>query len=283
MKFDLHCHSTASDGSLTPDELVQRAHENGVTHLSITDHDTVAAYKQIDWKACPLTLIPGIEISSTWSKRGVHIVGLGIDLKSAAIAEAVQQQSLARQLRAEKIAERLTKSGLRCPLEEVEQLAAGGQLGRPHFARYLVASGQVKDSQQAFKKYLGDGKPGDVKQHWASLEQTVQWILDAGGVAVLAHPLKYKLTRTKLLALVQDFKALGGQAMEVVSGKQTPQESRKMADICQQSGLLASCGSDFHHPDTRWAELGMYSTLPSTVDTVFSHLDFSHQNKAQLD
>ncbi|MGS2722353.1 PHP domain-containing protein [Porticoccus sp. GXU_MW_L64] len=268
MKFDLHCHSTASDGSLTPAELVQRAHRNGVTHLAITDHDTVAAYRQIDYKSCPLTLIPGIEISTTWNKRAVHIVGLGIDIDSASITEAVEQQSAARQQRAQQIAAKLQRCGLNCPLEEVKKIANNGQLGRPHFARYLVASGQVKDNQQVFKKYLGDGKPGDVKQHWATMAQAIQWIVDAGGTAVLAHPLKYKLTRTKLLSLIEDFKTLGGQAMEVVSGKQIPQDSRRMADICQQAGLLASCGSDFHHPDTHWAELGQQSPLPPKTDTV---------------
>ena len=271
-KFDLHCHSTASDGSLTPNELVQRAHQNGVTHLAITDHDTVAAYGHIDQKACPLTLIPGIEISTTWGKQGVHIVGLGIDVQSAAITEAVQQQTLARQQRAEQIAKRLRARGLDCELADVKKLANGGQIGRPHFAQHLVATGAVSSVQQAFKKYLGSGKPGDVKQHWASMEQTITWIREAGGIATLAHPLKYKMTRSKLRSLVVDFKNLGGQAMEVVSGKQVPGDTRDMAAICQQFDLLASCGSDFHHPDTPWAELGQYSPLPTETNTVFARL-----------
>ncbi|UTW45597.1 PHP domain-containing protein [bacterium SCSIO 12696] len=272
IKFDLHCHSTASDGSLPPNQLVQRAYRFGVTHLSITDHDTVAAYSQIDPQECPLTLIPGIELSTTWRKRGVHIVGLGIDLNSPAIAEAVTAQTRARQQRAERIASKLSKAGLNCPLQEIVKIANGSQLGRPHFAQYLVSTNQVANTQQAFKKYLGDGKPGDAKQHWATMEQVIHWIRASGGIAVLAHPLKYKLTRTKLLQLLDDFKALGGEAMEVASGKQVPSDTQAMMAACQQTGLLASCGSDFHHPDTHWAEIGQYAHLPDSENTVFSRL-----------
>ncbi|MCV6604812.1 MAG: PHP domain-containing protein [Porticoccaceae bacterium] len=271
--YDLHCHSTASDGSLTPGELVQRAHNNGVTHLAITDHDTIDAYRLLNQANCPLRLIPGIEFSTIWNKRGVHVVGLAIDLHSGGIADAVKQQGKARQQRAQQIADKLSRRGLHCPLAEVEKIANSSQPGRPHFARYLVESGQVADSKQAFKKYLGDGKPGDVKQHWASLEQVIQWITSAGGIAVLAHPLKYKLTRTKLLALVGDFKALGGQAMEVVSGKQVPADTREMAAVCNQADLSASCGSDFHHPDAHWSELGSQSPLPPVCRPIFPLLE----------
>lgn len=271
MKVDLHCHTTCSDGSLTPQELVRRACDNGVTHLSITDHDTVAAYAQISTEDCPVKLIPGIEFSTTWRKQGVHIVGLEINLDSAAIAEGVQFQTAARLARAEQISSKLSAKGLDCKLEDVQKLAGSDHVGRPHFAQHLVNTGAVKNQQQAFKKYLGAGKPGDVKQHWASMQQVIDWIRGAGGIAVLAHPLKYKMTRTKLLALVEDFKNCGGRAMEVVSGKQIPSDTRNMLNICEQFDLLASCGSDFHHPGLQWSELGQYSVMPKSKSDICNY------------
>lgn len=271
-KYDLHCHSTASDGSLPPTELVQRAADQGVTHLAITDHDTVAGYADIDLANCPLTLIPGIELSTSWRKINVHIVGLGIDIHSSAIHEAVTAQQDARLQRAELIAEKLRKRGFDCELKDLQAIAGSDNIGRPHIAQHLINIGAVENTQQAFKKYLGAGKPGDVKQHWADMAQVIEWIRAAGGIAVLAHPLKYKMTRTKLIELVTQFTELGGQAMEAVSGKQIPSETRDLLRICEQFDLLASCGSDFHHPGLAWSELGNYSALPSDANMVYSQL-----------
>ncbi len=272
MIFDLHCHTTCSDGSLAPAQLLQLAADSGVDTLAITDHDTTAAFDQLDLSASqPVQLIPAIEFSTTWRKIGVHVVGLNIKPDSDAMRAGTHFQHRVRQQRAEQIAEKLCHAGLPDTLAGAAALADNDNIGRPHFAQHLVNIGAVANIRQAFKKYLGAGKPGDVKQFWATLPQVIQWIRDAGGTAVLAHPDKYNLTRSKLLALLDDFSAVGGQGMEVISGKQLPQLTRDLADICQQKGLLASCGSDFHQPGQPWAELGHFPTLPDSCQPVWNH------------
>jgi len=269
-RIDLHSHTVVSDGRLTPKELIERAKAKGVEVLSITDHDTVAAYQQLaDIKLDGLLIIPGVEFSTQWRGVGVHIVGLNLKLDSLAIKEAVAQQEKARAGRALLIAERLIKA--RCPIDfqRVEEIANHSQIGRPHFAQHLVELGLVKNMSAAFKKYLGNGKVGDVKQCWAELGQIVRWITEAGGVAVLAHPLKYKMTRTKLSALLDDFIAAGGRSMEVVSGQQTKDETRVLARFCVEKGLLASCGSDFHQP-SQWSEIGSMSDFPKECKPVWT-------------
>jgi len=269
-RIDLHSHTVVSDGRLTPQELIERAKAKGVEVLSITDHDTVAAYQQLaDIKLDGLVIIPGVEFSTQWRGVGVHIVGLNLKLDSLAITEAVAQQEKARADRAVLIAERLIKA--RCPIDfqRVEEIANYSQIGRPHFAQHLVELGLVKNMSAAFKKYLGNGKVGDVKQCWAELGQIVRWITEAGGVAVLAHPLKYKMTRTKLSALLDDFIAAGGRSMEIVSGRQTKDETRVLARLCVEKGLLASCGSDFHQP-SQWSEIGSMSDFPKECKPVWT-------------
>ena len=220
MKVDLHTHSTASDGKLTARELIERAQAKGVDMLSITDHDTLAAYENLnEQQHDALTIVPGVEFSSRWQKSGIHIVGLNIDLKSESIQQGISYQNQARQTRAMRIAEKLEKLGVKNVWEGVEALAVGSVIGRPHFARYLVEQGYCDSFNQAFSSYLGTGKTGDVKQFWASYETVIQWIRGAGGVAVLAHPHKYRMTRSKLSRLLDDFQAAGGEAMEVISGK----------------------------------------------------------------
>jgi len=264
MIFDLHTHSTASDGSLTPAELLSRAADNGVSHLSVTDHDTLDGYLTLGHQSYPgVTVIPGIELSTTWAGRNIHIVGLNIDLENSDLAAGIRLQQLARQQRAEKIAARLAKKGMENPLEKVRQLASGGSIGRPHFAQYLVEEGIVSDFRQAFQKYLGDGKIGDVRQFWSPLEDVIEWIRAAGGTAVLAHPAHYKLTNTRLRLLSEDFIAAGGQALEVVSGIQTKQLTDKLLCLCDDLRLMASCGSDFHAPGKSWSEVGKFTPLPS--------------------
>lgn len=270
MIFDLHTHSDASDGSLPARELLILAAENNVDVLSITDHDTVAAYERID-SGCPpsLTLIPGIELSTTWSGRGVHVVGLNIDPSNLQIRRGIEQQQSARQKRAEKIAGRLTKIGIDDSLNEVQTMANGAGIGRPHFARFLVDAGIVKDTATAFRKYLGAGKLGDVKSGWASLETVVSWIQSAGGHAVLAHPAKYKLTTTKLRLLLADFAAVGGSGIEVVSGRQEQNVTRRIAALARDFDLLASTGSDFHHPGLAWSTPGCCPELPDDLRKVW--------------
>jgi predicted metal-dependent phosphoesterase TrpH len=269
MIFDLHSHTTLSDGVLTPHELISRAIEKGVDCLAITDHDTLDAYKKIPLDQDRIKLVAGIELSTQWQTTGVHILGLNVDIQSDAMKTAVSSQSAARLQRARKIGERLEKKGIKDAFDGANKLSAGDYIGRPHFARHLVNIGKVDSMNAAFKKYMGDGKAGDVKQHWADLAQIVEWIRDANGIAVLAHPLKYKLTRTRLKKLLDDFKQAGGQGMEVVSGQQLPYQTTEMARLAEQQGLLASCGSDFHMPDKHWAELGKFPPLPRNVKPVW--------------
>ena len=200
---------------------------------------------------------------------GIHVLGLNIDAESDAIEAGARFQAEARLQRARRIGENLEKQGIENAFAGAEKLAKGSYIGRPHFARHVINTGKAGDMNAAFKKYLGDGKAGDVRQHWAKLEQVIEWIRDARGIAVLAHPLKYKLTRTRLKRLLGDFMALGGEGMEVVSGQQTPQHTSGMVQVCVELGLLASCGSDFHQPGNRWAELGSFTPLPPRVTPVW--------------
>jgi predicted metal-dependent phosphoesterase TrpH len=274
MVFDLHSHSHCSDGALSPAALLARAAEQGVDALAITDHDTVAAFAQLPAAGSVavtpgVTVIPGVEFSTTWNSVGIHVLGLNIDPASTAMVEGVAAQSAAREQRGAQIGEKLRKLGIENAFEGARSHAGGGQVGRPHFARHLVASGVVDDVEAAFKKYLGAGKPGDVREHWAPLAQVVEWIRGAGGVAVLAHPLKYKLTRTRLKRLLDSFTGSGGEGMEVVSGQQSAFQTRDMGQLCLEKSLLGSAGSDFHAPGSQWSELGRFHALPERVTPVW--------------
>lgn len=269
MIFDLHSHTTFSDGALTPAALMLRAIENHVDVLAITDHDTLDAYQEVSVGQSSIKLVAGIEFSTRWENTGIHILGLNIDPGSDAIKAGVQFQSGARLERARLIGEKLKKHGIEDAFEGARKLSIGGYIGRPYFAQYIVDIGRVSSVQAAFKKYLGAGKSGDVKQHWADLQQIIQWIRDADGIAVLAHPLKYKLTRTKLKRFLDCFIQAGGQGMEVISGRQLTQRTASLAQLCEQKNLLASCGSDFHRPSKHWAELGAFAALPANVTPVW--------------
>jgi predicted metal-dependent phosphoesterase TrpH len=225
MTIDLHSHTTASDGALEPRELIERAVTQGVKTLSITDHDSIAAYQQLQPQAdLPLQLIPGIELSTVWQGISIHVLALNIRLDSVAILTAVSEQGHARAERAELIGARLAKLGIKDAYDGARKLAGKGWIGRPHFARYLVDSGVVPDENRAFRKYLGNGKPGDVKQLWPPLEKIIEWTRDSNGTAVLAHPSRYGLTRSKLNRMLDGFVAAGGQGIEVVSGRQRDEE-----------------------------------------------------------
>jgi predicted metal-dependent phosphoesterase TrpH len=270
MKVDLHSHTTVSDGALPPKELISRAVSQGVDVLAITDHDSIGAYEVLgDLTTYPIEIIPGIEFSTQWRGVGVHIVGLNLDLASSSILQCVASQEKARHDRAELIAAKLLKVGLPVDIDRVRAIANGSNVGRPHFAQHLVELGCVKDIATAFKKHLGNGKAGDVKQGWAELPQIIKWIIDCGGTAVVAHPLKYKLTRSKLSSLLDDFIDAGGRGVEVVSGQQSADKTQMLAKLCEQKGLLASCGSDFHQPSS-WNELGKMSPMPKGCKTVWN-------------
>lgn len=268
---DLHTHSVCSDGSLRPEALVSRAKEKGVTVLALTDHDTTAGLDEARQAAeqLDITLINGIEFSCLWNGIGIHIVGLNFDPQHPQMISAEKHQTHSRDERAELIDQRLSKVGIHGSLDGARRLSGGGVIGRPHFAQFLIEQGHVSSMNAAFKRYLGAGKPGDVKQMWPSVEQTVEWICAAGGTAVVAHPDKYKMTRTKLRRLLDDFIEAGGQSMEIVSGNQQPNTTRDLRLIADQKELYGSCGSDFHVPDQPWQELGRYSPMPQDLPAVW--------------
>ena len=261
MIVDFHTHTLMSDGALSPSALMERALAQGVQTLAITDHDTLAAYKSLSVPE-GLEIVTGVEFSCVWSGVTVHIVGLNIDVNNPQLQTAVSEQEQAREERAELIATRLEKRGMPDMLSAARAEAGERRaLGRPDFARAMVASGAVSNIQQAFNRYLGAGKIGDVKSSWPELEKVIAWIKDAGGVAVLAHPLHYKLTRAKLRRLIVAFIEAGGRAMEVANGRQwTQQDLDYLRTSCRELGLMASIGSDFH-AENRWTELGCDTAL----------------------
>lgn len=273
MNYDLHSHTLASDGDLTPDALVAAAVDAGVDTLAITDHDTVAGY--LKWASAANTLaievIPGIEFSTSWNGIGIHILGLNVDPYSAAIRTGSSVQLSARRERAVRIIERLKKVGLQIDQDALLDSASTDAPGRPHIARHLVANGLVKDINTAFKKYLGAGKVGDVKNLWAEMRIVIEWIRDSGGTAVLAHPDKYNLTLSKLIRLTDDFAALGGQGIEVISGQQHPDTTQRLAELCSERNLVGSKGSDFHQHGQPWCELGTSGELPEHCMPVWHH------------
>ncbi len=270
MKIDLHCHTTASDGKLSVPELLARAQQNDVQLLAITDHDTLVGSNEARPLAGELgiELLAGIELSSVWGGMNIHVVGLGVDSDSPALQQALVRQGAAREARAQKIGERLAKRRCDDAYKGAKAIAGNAQIGRPHFAQYMVDTEFVASTEEAFKKYLGAGKPGDVKCCWPELREVVNWIIAAGGVAVLAHPAHYKMSNTKLRALIVEFKAAGGTALEVVSGMQNKDKTDYHARLCADFGLYASCGSDFHGPASDWSDIGKMSPLPKSCRPV---------------
>jgi len=249
MIIDFHTHSHASDGTLSPRELLQRAREAGVCKLAITDHDTVSGYAALrdsGQLADDITLIPGAELSCTWGKTAIHIVGLGMDVDHPGFVAQLRALDAARAQRAGIIASKLEKIGMPGALEGATRHAGGSQLARPHFAAWMVEAGYSRDASQAFDRYLGNGKLGDVKTLWPTMEDVVSAICDAGGTAVLAHPLNYRFTRTRLRACVAAFVAAGGGAIEVYSGRQDAARVRQLCGLAADFDLAVSGGSDFH-------------------------------------
>ena len=253
MLIDFHTHTAASDGALSPRDLVALARERKLAMLAITDHDTVAGYLAVaeqgpEYTQDPagLRLIPGVELSCRWSATTIHILGLGMDCRHPAMGEALAWLDTARIERGKKIAQRLEALGFAGALDGALAEAGDSQLGRPHFSAWMVGQGHVTDHNQAFDKYLGQGKTGDVKAFWPELAQVVEWIVAAGGVAVIAHPLKYNFTRMKLRRLVIDFMAAGGTGIEIASGYQTPDQSAQLRRLASEFALEVSVGSDYH-------------------------------------
>ncbi|WP_316364440.1 PHP domain-containing protein [Candidatus Thiodiazotropha sp. CDECU1] len=271
-EYDLHSHSTASDGTLAPRELVCRAANAGVRVLALTDHDTTAGIEEAQSAAadCDLVLIPGVEISVTWNKQTVHIVGLNVDPENRALQQGLREMRAFRDWRALAIAERLEKAGISDAYEGALAHSNGTLVSRTHFARYLVEQGVVSDERKVFKHYLVNGKPGFVPGQWAELAQALAWIHGAGGVAVVAHPARYRMTRSKLRRLFREFVELQGEAIEVVSGSHSRDDYFTMARHASDFGLLASAGSDFHSPDNPWIEFGQLPLLPDSCRPLWS-------------
>jgi predicted metal-dependent phosphoesterase TrpH len=269
--YDLHAHSTASDGTLSPAELMQHAHAAGVNVMALTDHDTTAGIAEARDTATQLGMefIPGIELSVTWDNRTVHIVGLGIDENSEPIQAGIKKLMDFRQRRAEEIGRRLEKAGYPDMYEKAKAYSNGRLIGRVHFARALVAAGHADTVGAVFKKFLVGGKPGFVPGAWAELGDVVKWIREAGGRAIIAHPARYDMTRTKLRQLIADFKELGGEGFEVCSGSHSKDDVNTMAQHARDFDLLASAGSDFHGPENPWVNLGQLAPIPQGLKPVW--------------
>ncbi len=261
---DLHCHSTASDGVLTPAEVVARAATNGVDALALTDHDDVSgiAEARAAADAAEIQLITGVEISASWGGQSVHVVGLRIDPDHPRLHAGLSGIRLGRIERARRMGARLATAGISGAYDGARRGAGSGELvGRTHFARWLVAEGHAPDVQSAFRRFLTPGTPGYVEHEWCSLEDAVGWIRESGGSAVIAHPGSYAFSPGKLRQLLETFCALGGAGLEVVSGSQHSSAFGRFADLARGFGLLASRGSDFHAPG-EGVDLGGMPPLP---------------------
>jgi 3',5'-nucleoside bisphosphate phosphatase len=272
LNADLHCHSVVSDGTLTPEALACRAHANGVQIWSLTDHDEVGGQERAKKAAEDLGMkyISGVEISVTWSSQTIHIVGLGIDHTNAALIEGLYQTRNGRSKRAREIAAQLDQIGIKNAYEGALQFVGNPELiSRTHFARFLVDSGVCKDTNEVFANYLIEGKPGYVGHEWANLTDAVNWITQAGGIAVIAHPGRYNYTSLQLNELYGQFKDMGGRGIEVVTGSHTKDEYKTFAKVALQHGFLASRGSDFHSPTESHVDLGTLPDLPSQLQPVW--------------
>lgn len=269
--YDLHCHSLASDGALSPTELVQRAQEQGVTSLALTDHDTIAGLAEAQTAALTsgIQLIPGIEFSTTWQNKCLHIIGLGINPDFPPLREATVNLQAMRMERAEKIADKLEKKHIPGALEAVKKAAGQGMITRSHFADFLLSQFHVSTQQEAFDRYLGAGKAAFVSTTWNEMELAINWITESGGIAVLAHPLRYKLTASWMKRLLGTFKEAGGLGIEVVTGRYNADEITAVASYATRFQLAGSVGSDFHNPTNPWVELGRLAPLPTNITPVW--------------
>ena len=275
-KTDFHCHTTASDGSLSPDELLQLAHEYEVMRLAITDHDTTRGYELARNSTFlgDIDLYPGVEISCNWRDQTIHIVGLNMDITNQTLQEGL---ALIRQIRRERAHSMCEKLLVR-PNQFVQEVATEIQqrmedpdfvVGRGHFAQLMIEKGLVKNMQQAFDRFLKRGRVGYVKVAFPELAEVVQWISKAGGVAVLAHPKSYPLSNNKLNALIQDFIDAGGKSIEVITKPRMCSEQTGLKDKAKRYGLHASLGSDFHHRHHHWRGLGWLAEMPEDCQPVW--------------
>ncbi|MFT6406761.1 MAG: putative metal-dependent phosphoesterase TrpH [Arenicella sp.] len=272
MKADLHCHSHFSDGSLSPTELIALAAKAGITDLALTDHDTLDGLPEAKFAAdkVGINLINGIELSCTWEKQLIHVVGLNVDPNNKILKAGVVQNKQRRADRAEAMFEDFEQHDIFLREDVTGLIRERGVPTRPHFAQALVDQGYAKDKKQAFKRYLVKGKPGYIPMLWPDVEAIGAWITAAGGIGVLAHPNRYKLTRTKLSRLISEMLRAGIQGIEVSTSTTDKQQSAMLADLAKQFGLYSSVGSDFHSTEQPWARLGGAVDLSKELNPVWA-------------
>ena len=276
LNADLHCHSVISDGTLTPEALAARAKANGVELWSLTDHDEIGGQERAIAAARQqaLPFLTGTEISVSFAGKTVHIVGLGFDPDSELLRQGLARTRGGRDGRAQEMAEQLAKVGIPGAYEGALRFAGNPDLIlRTHFARHLVETGVCQDTPEVFRRFLTEGKPGFVPHRWASLREAVQWITECGGVAVIAHPARYKFTANEEYALFSEFKTHGGLGVEVITGSHTPQEAAVYADVAKEFGLAASRGSDFHSPHESRIDLGLLPELPKGLTPIWELIE----------
>jgi predicted metal-dependent phosphoesterase TrpH len=264
-RYDLHAHSHVSDGTLPPGVLVERAARAGVDVLALTDHDAIEGLADARRAAVDhgVELVAGVEVSVTWEGHTVHVVGLHVDAEDESLRAGLQELRERRNARAADIARLLADLEIPDALQGVGRLVQGPIVSRTHFAHYLVSQGHAKDLRQAFKRFLGSGRPAYARARWAGLAEAVGWVRGAGGEAVIAHPARYKLGTGRLERLFGEFRDLGGSALEVVSGSHSAADNARMGRFAERFGLKASAGSDYHGPEKPWVELGVLAPLPA--------------------
>jgi len=275
LNADLHCHSVVSDGTLTPEAIAERAYTHGVELWSLTDHDEIGgqARAAAAAKSHGMRYLTGVEISVTFLNKTVHIVGLGFDAEDETLRQGLLQTRGGRGQRAKEMAQDLARVGIHGAYEGALKFAGNHELiSRTHFARHLVEAGVCKETNEVFRKYLTEGKPGFVEHRWAQLKDAVQWITGAGGMAIVAHPARYGFTANEEFALFTEFKGHGGEGVEVVTGSHTTAEYVIYADVAKEYGLAASRGSDFHSPLESHTELGTLPYLPGNLTPVWEVL-----------
>jgi predicted metal-dependent phosphoesterase TrpH len=275
LNADLHCHSTVSDGLLAPAQVVQRAHANGVQMMALTDHDELGGLVEARTQAESLGMrfVNGVEISVSWQDQSVHIVGLGVDITSAALLAGLARVRSGRDMRAHRMSDALAAIGIRGVYEgALKYVGNPALISRAHFARYLVEIGIARDMGNVFEHYLVRGKPGFVDHEWASLDEALGWIHAAGGVAVVAHPGRTRVSKNGMEQLLDRFRDLGGEAIEVVSGSQCGAEALEYARVARRYGFLASRASDFHGPGESVVDIGRAEILPPDLTPVWERL-----------
>lgn len=286
LDYDLHCHSNISDGTLTPTEVVNRAFERGVKVLALTDHDDIAGLDEARSVALQhgMQFINGVEISVSWRKHTLHIVGLGIDPANEALQSGLRSVRSGRTERARKMGDELARAGVGGVfLGALRHANNPNMIGRTHFARYLVEAGHCKDVKSVFNRYLATGKPGYVPHQWANLSDAVGWITGSGGIAVLAHPGRYmvgkhSMGKQTMHQLLTEFVEVGGQALEVVTGSHTPEQYAEFSRYADEFGLYSSCGSDFHGPNESYRDMGRLPDFPLICRPVWQALPLLQVN-----